>query len=282
MAAVFPYAPLDVAVELYLNSGWTDVTSDVYARDKVRISRGRANEQSSPSPSTCQLTLDNRTGKYSTRNPTSPYYPTLGRNTPIRVAIRTAKDAYGRTVSNSWSTADVGGTWSTAGSGGTVQAPDWNVGSGVGTLLVPVASAYRLSYLGGQLYRDVDVVGTVSVSFSNVTGGDLDLGIILLSGLTTSDYFKVVLKCTSAEALTMSITHPDGTVIVGSGSPSPARRCGSVARLTARRSAARCGRPAVQSRTHGSSRATRTSSWVARQGGSGCGRAPVPATRTCR
>src|SRR5205814_1043277 len=46
------------------------------------------------------------------------------------------------------------------------------------------------------------------------TGGDLDLAVIMLNGLSTSDYFKVVLKVTSAEALMMSITHFDGTVVV--------------------------------------------------------------------
>jgi hypothetical protein len=36
---------------------------------------------------TCSLTLDNNSGKYSSRNPSSPYYGFIGRNTPLRVSV---------------------------------------------------------------------------------------------------------------------------------------------------------------------------------------------------
>jgi hypothetical protein len=38
-------------------------------------------------PGKCTLTLNNRLGKYSPRNPLSPYYELIGRNTPIRVSV---------------------------------------------------------------------------------------------------------------------------------------------------------------------------------------------------
>lgn len=85
----FPQSPLDVDVELQVGGAWTDITPDVYLRDKISISRGRQDEASQVDPSTCTLTLNNRAGKYSPRNPMSPYYGLIGRNTPLRVSVHT-------------------------------------------------------------------------------------------------------------------------------------------------------------------------------------------------
>ncbi len=83
----FPQTALPITTELYLNGAWTDITTDVYSRDPIRITRGRADEGRQVDAGRCQLTLDNRAGKYSPRNPLSPYYGQLGRNTPIRVSV---------------------------------------------------------------------------------------------------------------------------------------------------------------------------------------------------
>lgn len=79
---------LDLRAELNLN-GWTDITADdkVYQRDPVNVSRGRADESSTASPSSASLTLDNRTGDFSPRNPSGSYYGSLGRNTPLRLSV---------------------------------------------------------------------------------------------------------------------------------------------------------------------------------------------------
>ncbi len=84
----FPQTPLEVLIELFLGGAWTDITSDVYTRDGIDISRGRADEGQRVDPSKCTLTLNNRAGKYSPRNPLSPHYGEIGRNTPIRVSVK--------------------------------------------------------------------------------------------------------------------------------------------------------------------------------------------------
>ncbi|MEW1719772.1 hypothetical protein [Streptomyces sp. NPDC093109] len=83
----FPADPLDTRVDLQLRGVWTDVTADVYTRDPITITRGRADEGQRTDPSRCELTLNNRDGRYSARNPMSPYYGMLGRNTPVRVSV---------------------------------------------------------------------------------------------------------------------------------------------------------------------------------------------------
>lgn len=83
----FPQTPLDIQVDLQIDGAWTEITSDVYRRDSIVISRGRQNEEGQHGPGRCELTLNNRSGKYSPRNPTGTYYGKIGRNTPIRVSV---------------------------------------------------------------------------------------------------------------------------------------------------------------------------------------------------
>lgn len=83
----FPETPLPMVVEIDLDGTWTDITSYVYRRDLLNITRGKANEAGSVDPSRCLFQLNNRDGRFSPRNPTGPYYGLLTRNTPIRVAI---------------------------------------------------------------------------------------------------------------------------------------------------------------------------------------------------
>lgn len=82
----FPLTLLDVLVELYVNGAWTNITDYVYQRDNLVITRGRPNEASAISPSTLSITLNNRDGRFSPRNPTGPYFGTLGRNTQMRIS----------------------------------------------------------------------------------------------------------------------------------------------------------------------------------------------------
>lgn len=74
-------------VELLLGSTWTDITSRVYARNPITITRGRQDEASAVTPGSCRLTLNNKDGAFSPRNPVGPYYGSIGRNTPIRVSV---------------------------------------------------------------------------------------------------------------------------------------------------------------------------------------------------
>jgi len=84
---VFPDAPLVVDVELKVGDTWERISGDVYTADPITIERGRADEAGEVSPSKLSLTLRNTGGKYSPRNPRSPYFGLIGRNTPIRVRV---------------------------------------------------------------------------------------------------------------------------------------------------------------------------------------------------
>lgn len=79
---------MDPRVELRLGGVWTDVTGFVYQRDPISITRGRSDEAGKTDPGRCSLTVNNRDGRFSPRNPRGPYFGSIGRNTPIRVYVR--------------------------------------------------------------------------------------------------------------------------------------------------------------------------------------------------
>ena len=87
----FPQSILPITVELQINGTWTDVSTDARGTDgtsAITIQRGITSSGGMLADrGSCSLTLDNNSGKYSSRNPTSPYYGYLGRNTPLRVGV---------------------------------------------------------------------------------------------------------------------------------------------------------------------------------------------------
>jgi hypothetical protein len=74
-----------IVVELFYSGAWQDISSFVDDRAPISISRGRHDEGTTVDPSSCTLTLNNRDGRFSPRNPLSPLYGLIGRNTPIKV-----------------------------------------------------------------------------------------------------------------------------------------------------------------------------------------------------
>lgn len=79
--------PIDPKVEIELDGTWTDITSYVRYDGRISINRGRGDEDSELPPSTASFKLDNSDGRFSPRNPRSPYYGAIGRNTPVRISL---------------------------------------------------------------------------------------------------------------------------------------------------------------------------------------------------
>lgn len=84
-----PAGPIGLTVEICLDpigDIWTDISRYVYYRDRVKVTRGRPDETTQPQPQSATLTLNNRDGRFSPRNPTGFWYGLIGRNTPIRIS----------------------------------------------------------------------------------------------------------------------------------------------------------------------------------------------------
>ncbi len=198
--------PRDIVTELFVGR-WVDISADVYDRDPVVITRGRGDEAGGPEPSKYGLTINNRSGNYSPRNPVGLYYGSIGRNAPLRLGIRSVVDTFARTVTDGWGGTDTGQVW-------TVDSPasGWDVAGGLGTVSVPAANNFKDAYLAGVTYRDVDVAVTATIPINDVTGSWLRFGLWLRGQSTTDNYYAAV-EVTTTESVRIGIFHFSGTVI---------------------------------------------------------------------
>lgn len=154
-----PRFPLDDRYELLLAGTWTDITEYVYDRDEVTITRGRSAEAQEADPAEMTLTLDNRTGWASPRNPTSPYHGILGRNTQIRASLPTTPHLV-----------------LPASGAGLVSTPDSAGLSVTGDLDVRLDAALDDWTLDGDLIGKANAVGNqVSWGLYTLADGTLDL-----------------------------------------------------------------------------------------------------------
>ncbi|MFK4797782.1 hypothetical protein ACI3K5_03700 [Streptomyces sp. MPA0124] len=77
--------PLDMLTELYIDRVWTKVPT--YERDAVEVDYGRPERGTTTDPGRLAITVNNRDGRFSPRNPMSPYFGKIGRNTRVRLSV---------------------------------------------------------------------------------------------------------------------------------------------------------------------------------------------------
>lgn len=210
MVTRFPFAPEDVAVEMFAGGKWEPISgADIRWSDQITITGGysEVTRAPTPTPSRCEFTVDNNSGNYSPDNPRGIYYGLIRQGTPLRVATRVAKSSFSGTASNGWAVPEVGGSWTAVGT-----ASQYSEGSGSAKMSFTAASQTLLAYQAGQLYRDIEVSASFTLPFSDVTGGAVAYG-IALNGITTSDYFLAKLTISTAEAMTLDIVHITGAVL---------------------------------------------------------------------
>ena len=103
----------------------------------------------------------------------------------VTVTSVIAADAFGRTTSNGWGTADTGGPWTVSGS-----ASQFSVGGGVGTVNIAAAAVGPTAYLNSVSQANVNAVVDASVSQSSGGGSYVEL---IGRDTGTSDYRLKVL-----------------------------------------------------------------------------------------
>jgi hypothetical protein len=210
----------DPVVELYAGGDWQDVTGDVRYRGGIVIDRGRGGEDETTPPQTCRVTLDDRNGDYNPRNPNGVYYGSIGRNTPLRVALCLASTGFGTPAVNGWGSTDtVDGqevfSWATFDG---VPA-DYAVAAGVATHALSAAGQARISYLPAVFQSDVEVRITVTVPTSDVTGtGGIAAANLIIHGKATNNFYLLRL-----------VIQPDETVTVDFWNATPASITGGAA-----------------------------------------------------
>jgi hypothetical protein len=81
----------EIDLQLTADSAWTDITTYALQREgtspPITITRGRPDESATITPAACTMQWNNRDYRFTPGNPAGPYYPDLGRNTPVRVSV---------------------------------------------------------------------------------------------------------------------------------------------------------------------------------------------------
>ncbi|MDA2805697.1 peptidoglycan-binding domain-containing protein [Nocardiopsis suaedae] len=213
--------PPTLMVELHTGEAWEDITGDVRTSSDVSITRGRADEASSADPGKLSLLLNNRHGRYSPRNPVSPYYGRIGRNTPIRVRVGDqlppnvpiVADAFDRTVTDGWGTADTGQEWERLGT----AASDYSVDAAGAHLTLSAIEDRRLMRIfDPSIPADVDLVFTASVSQApqGFAGGAVFAAVAVRDGVEGAYLCSLGYRVATGAGLrvtaSISRAHPDG------------------------------------------------------------------------
>src|SRR5262245_41981982 len=182
----FDPTPLDVRVALSIDGAWEDISDDVLYEKGIKIKRGSGYDTPRLEAMDATLTLKDLDAKYMRLNPMSPLYDKLFMNQPARIDRYILHTEFTIDSASGWSATDEGYVWSTSGAGGTVSATDWSVSSGAAHHSIPVANAYRLSYLANEIYENAEVVATCRFPTGNITGGPVGAGIMMRGDSLTS------------------------------------------------------------------------------------------------
>lgn len=114
----------------------------------IAYSAGRPDEAGQIDPGQMTMTLDNRDGRFSTRNPNGPYYGLLRRGTPMVLSMASGEDTFSRTVSGGLGTSSGGPAW--------VSSTAWSTDGTSGILATPMANFASVPFLNDADARDFD------------------------------------------------------------------------------------------------------------------------------
>lgn len=204
----------------FLADMWVAITDDcrlnsAHSGGGIKIKRGRPNESPIAEASECNLVLNNQAGKWSELNPASPYFGRLGRNQPIRVALRRIRDDFNHTETNTWGTTP---TWvdseqvTRSGYPWTIIGTAANFDMASGNATIQAVTGDQSVYL--STFADVDIKVRVMVSDrtsqfgvllrTNASGTEQIRAVITPGG---TDTFTIV-RVASAVTLTLNTNMP--------------------------------------------------------------------------
>lgn len=198
---------------------WTDITRYVDMSTGISITRGASDEISEVQPGTASLTLDNEYGFFTPGNTSSPYWPHVGKNVPVRISVATREGP--NHVQNP------GFEGGAEGEG--LDAWQWTPGVEVGTVASPVHSGARAARItwgpsatGAMWTRvyglTVGVVYTAS-AYVHVPAGDiaarLRVGWDTATSAVVGSYVQLTVTFTATAAVMPVQVEPAGTPTAG-------------------------------------------------------------------
>lgn len=205
-------APFSVLTELYVDGAWTDISTDVLHRDGHSIKRGKTEYASQAGPTQLGLSVKNTAGKYSPRNPLSPYFGKIGRNTPIRVS-RTF-DAVHDATSSTTGTGDLSWTHTPVSTPAGVVVFVWQYNTAVGQIA---------SVTYGGVVMERKIFGLFTLGASTAVGYMYFLNRDIPAGAQTVvvDTTAVILRAASATTVTGGETAEVEATVFGYSNATP-------------------------------------------------------------
>lgn len=82
-----PSLPPRIRADLFYDDQWNDTTFGLSQTESIEITRGSTSEGNQPDPNEGSALLQNPTGIFSPKNPNSPLYGKIGRNTRMRFKV---------------------------------------------------------------------------------------------------------------------------------------------------------------------------------------------------
>jgi hypothetical protein len=214
----------DIMMRLFLDGKWRDISAHVRAKDGITYSRGRQTENDTTPPQSCSLVLDNRPGKgngdYTEHNPIGQWYGHLRRFTPAEIALRIVRDTCSSPVASSWGATDAHsqGAWQVlewTNAGG--SASDYNKSSGKATHLISAANDSRYSWLADCSQRDSNLAVTLSLGFSDVSGGVVGADFFMRGQGAITAYYAARVLIQTDESVEIDIVDINGTSLTLTG-----------------------------------------------------------------
>ncbi|WP_156722679.1 hypothetical protein [Streptomyces apocyni] len=170
--------PLEHIGEIEVDGSWQRVPTR--ENPKVTITRGYSAQGSRtlPKPGECSITIDNRDGEHSPRNPNSSLFGKIGRGTPFRFRVGDLPDdptpiltdTFDRTETDGWGNADTGQTWTIYDPFGALPpTSDFSVDDGTGRLELDTVNGARIIRNEDADLADLEATFTVATDEVSVS-----------------------------------------------------------------------------------------------------------------
>lgn len=207
----FPRHP---EVEFYLGQ-WRDVSADVRQGTSIVETRGRKDWATKVSPARCTLTLDDGpehgAGDYDPDNPLGQWYGVLGRNTPMRYALRYGLDVFSRPNQADWGNSPDMGNWSTVTAG--VAAA--SISSNQGRHSITGTGAFVHTQLQAVNQANVEVYDEFTLGAITVAGGAIEPANLSLRGENGGNYWLLRASVGIGNIVSLSIMLTGTTTFAG-------------------------------------------------------------------
>jgi hypothetical protein len=182
---------------------WVEITNDVRVESGIEITQGRQDEGNRTDPTQIRMTIDNRTGNYTTRNPLGRWYGQLGKSTPLQVRYTRILDTFTRTVASGLGTEpDSGLVWS-AGS-------EWSVNGTAAQCALSSASASPAIPINGTA-SDVDITYVASVNAAGSTAAWVSA--VMVRYASISNHYRLHTEFSAAGTIQCKIAKVVGGVL---------------------------------------------------------------------